>query len=160
MAAKYLRRETAIECPVHTMVKEAAAGLLELHGSFEKKDVLERCSMMAMSEAIRWDYIREFLQDEQGCELVPLASVYFKRHKYQEELTDPQRFLAQGHGKKTAGYAAVTMENDHLIVRRLQQRKAMANGAGKAFMKFAQAIEDRREKNLLTVVSPKAISAP
>ncbi len=142
--SKWLRKEKARACPVHMQVMEASAKQLELHGVFEKDAVLDDLNLAAMTDAIRWDYVREFLQDEQGCELVPLASAYFKRHKVTEEHVNPAKFLAQGHGKKTAGYAAVVPEHDHLVVARLRFRKAMANGVGVAFQDYLVATEKRR----------------
>jgi len=142
--SKWLRKEKARACPVHMQVLEASAKQLELHGVFNKDTVLSGLNLSAMTDAIRWDYIREFLQDEQGCELVPLAAAYFKRHKVTEEHVNPAKFLAQGHGKKTAGYAAVVPDNDHLVVERLKCRQAMANGVGVAFQDYLVATEKRR----------------
>ena len=75
---------------------------------------------------------------------MPLASVYFKRHKKTDEHVNPARYLAQGHGKKTAGFAAVVPEFDHLVVRRIEYRKRMANGVGEAFSNFLSAVQSRR----------------
>lgn len=142
--SKYLRREKARECPIHMMVTDEAAKHLELHGVFEKQSILDDLNLAAMTDAIRWDYVREFLEEEQGCELVPLAASYFKRHKKEEERVNPQRFIALGHGKKTMGFAAVVPEHDHLVVARLQHRKSMANGVGEAFRKYLVAVEQKR----------------
>lgn len=142
--SKWLRRDAAKACPVHMAVTDEAAKKLELHGVYEKDEVLRELNLSAMVDAIRWDYIREFLQDEQGCELVPLSAAYFKRHKTSEELVNPQKFIATGYGKKTCGFAAVIPENDHLVVARIKTRRAMANGAGRAFVGYCEAVEAKR----------------
>jgi hypothetical protein len=123
---------------------EAAADQLCLHGVFEKDAILDQLNLKAMSDAIRWDYIRDFLQEEQGCELVPLASVYFKRHQRHDEIANPSRYIAGGHGKKTAGYAAITSNNDHLVVAKIKIRHAISNGVGEAFRNYLQAAENKR----------------
>lgn len=148
--SKWLRRDKAKECPIHMMVMEEAARQLSLHGVFEKEAVLDDMNLSAMSDAIRWDYIREFLEEEQGCEMVPLASAYFKRHKKNEEHVNPIKFIAQGYGKKTVGFAAVLPENDHLVVAKIDCKKRMANGVGEAFQKYLVAVETKRALSIAT----------
>ena len=143
--SKWLRRGKAKACPIHMAVSDEASKQLQLHGVFEKASILDDLNLSAVSDAIRWDYIREFLQDEQGCELVPLAASYFKRHKRGEEQVNPAKFIALGYGKKTMGFAAVMPENDHLVVARIKSRKAMANGVGAAFQGYLLAVETKRE---------------
>lgn len=142
--SKYLRKDKARGCPVHMAILDECGRQLSLHGVFEKDAVLENLNLSAMTDAVRWDYIRNFLEEELGCEMVPLASVYFKRHKPEEERVNPQRFIATGHGKKTAGFATVTHENDHLYISRIESKKSMANGVGKAFEAFVQRVAERR----------------
>jgi hypothetical protein len=142
--SKYLRKEKARGCPVHMAIMDECSRQLSLHGVFQKDAVLEALNLEAMTDAVRWDYIRSFLEDELGCEMVPLASVYFKRHRLEEERVNPQRFIATGHGKKTAGFATVTHENDHLYVSRIEAKKSMANGVGKAFEEFVQKVSEKR----------------
>tara|TARA_R110000824_G_scaffold3913_1_gene18695 strand:- start:144 stop:572 length:429 start_codon:yes stop_codon:yes gene_type:complete len=123
---------------------ERASEDLEHSGAFNKEEILETLGLIVMADSVRWDYIREFLQEDQGCELVPVAASYFKRHKRDEELTSPERFIASGHGKKTAGFVSVTIQNDHLVVCRIGQRQKMANGAGEKFREYAEAVMERR----------------
>jgi hypothetical protein len=144
--SKHLRREAARACPIHQTIMETAADQLCLHGVFEKDAILDQLNLKAMSDAIRWDYIRDFLQEEQGCELVPLASAYFKRHQRHDEIANPSRYIAGGHGKKTAGYAAITSNNDHLVVAKIKIKHAISNGVGEAFRNYLQAAEDKRIK--------------
>lgn len=143
--SKYLRKDKARGCPVHMAVLDECGRQLSLHGVFEKSAVLEYLNLEAMADSVRWDYVRSFLEEEQGCEMVPLASVYFKRHKLEEERVNPQRFIATGHGKKTAGFATVTQENDHLYISRIDTKKKMANGVGEAFETFVQKVVEKRK---------------
>lgn len=142
--SKYLRKDKARSCPVHMAIMDECAKQLHLHGVFEKDEILASLNLEAMIDAVRWDYIRAFLEDELGCEMVPLASAYFKRHKKSEEHVNPQKFIALGHGKKTAGFATVTQENDHLFICRLKTKRAMANGVGKAFEAYLEQVSKKR----------------
>jgi len=144
----WLRREKALECPIHAAVREEASKRLENMGVFNKDEVLDALRFSAVRDAIRWDYIREFIQEDQGCELVPLSSAYFTRHTYKEEQVNPEKFLAQGHGKKTSGYAAVTLKNDHLVIARIKYREKTKNGVDMAFKNFVQEIQQQRRQYL------------
>src|SRR6478736_782533 len=141
----YIQRKTALACPVHMAIKQAAVERLTDKGVFSKEKVLEETNMLAMAEAIRWDYVREFIEEEHGCELMPLAASYFKRHQKEDEHIKPEKYLAQGHGKKTAGYAAVTNANDHLVICRIKYRAAVANGTVKAAQVFIAEVQAKRK---------------
>lgn len=142
--SKYLRKEKARGSPIYMSILDKCADELALHGVFRKDKVLDELALDTVSDAIRWDYIREFLEDEQGCEMVPLAEAYFKRHGSNEERINPQKFIAMGHGKKTAGYASVSHENDHLFIARIEHKRMMSNGVGKAFEEFASRVAQKR----------------
>ena len=149
---KYLRKEGARQCPIHTAVYEAAVDSLVMFGVFSKEDVINSLNFGAVADAIRWDYIREFIEEEQKCDLVPLAQTYFNRHKKAEEAVNPGRFIAMGFGKKTFGFAAVTPQNDHLVIERIRQRKAISNGVSQSFKEYLDRLNARRaESNLLPV---------
>ena len=92
--SKFVRRETVRKCAIHQTIMERASEDLEHSGAFNKEEILETLGLIVMADSVRWDYIREFLQEDQGCELVPVAASYFKRHKRDEELTSPERFIA------------------------------------------------------------------
>ncbi len=148
--SKWLRRESARECPVHKLIMEMAIERLSNHGSFCKDEILTSCNMQAMSDAIRWDYVREFIVEGLECDVMPVAASYFKRHPKMDELKSPERYLALGHGKKTAGYIAVTPENDHLVVCRVDQRVKQTNGVTSAFKSWITAVEKVRGAPVLT----------
>jgi protein involved in sex pheromone biosynthesis len=148
--SKFLRREKARGCPVHQVVLETAGAMLELHGVFSKEEVLEDTKMAAMGDAIRWDYVIEWLRDEQGVELVPVREAFFKRHSRERLERMPEKFLAAGHGVRTAGWASVSHgPNAPLVVKRLEQRKAMANGTGKKFHEFVASVRNHASNQVL-----------
>ena len=147
---KFLRREKARGCPVHQVVLETAGAMLELHGVFSKEDVLEDTKMTAMGDAIRWDYVIEWLREEQGVELVPVREAFFKRHSRERLERMPEKFLAAGHGVRTAGWASVSHgPNAPLVVKRVEQRKAMANGTGEEFRDFVQSVRRTASNEVL-----------
>ena len=153
--SKYMRREVIRECAIHQSIMDLASEGLETNGSFRKLNVIEALGLRAVEDSIRWDYIRDFLQEDQDCELVPVAERYFKQHQLAEEHTTPEKFIASGNGKKTAGFVSVIEGTDHLVVRRLQQRQALANGVGKAFRNYAEAVQTKRIA--LGVVTPQEL---
>lgn len=155
MTTKWLHKTTARKCPVHQAVTERAGALLARNGCFRKDKVLSDINLSTMAESIRWDYIRLFLEEDQGCELVPVAETYFKKHTMAEEFLSPEKFIASGHGKKTAGFCAVNEYNDHLVICRVKQRKHMANGVGKKFYEYLEAINDKRIANDQEVIEFK-----
>ena len=155
--SRFLRKEKARVCPIHNAVYDAAAARLGHDGVFSKEEIIEALRFDAVADAIRWDYIREFLEHDQGCSLTPLAAAYFKRHKREAEILNTSRYIAVGHGKKTAGYAAVTPANDHLVVAQVIIRKRMLNGAGEAFANYLQAIAAKRGSDPLTSTQRPAL---
>lgn len=157
--SNYLRKEKARQCPIHMAILDECADQLQLHGVFEKAAVLGRLNFEAVADSVRWDYIRDFLETEiVGCEMVPLAQAYFKRHKVEEERVNPQRFIALGHGKKTAGFASVTQQNDHLFVQRIEHKARMSNGVGEAFRVFVSKVDQRRQALGIESEQVKAIA--
>jgi hypothetical protein len=152
---RWLRKEAAKICPVHTAIVNKAVEHLVDTGVFSKDLVVEGTGMGAVADSIRWDYVREFIIEDQGVELIPLALAFFTRHQKQEEHLRPEKFLAQGYGKKTHGFAAVTKENDHLVIKRIEQRKALSNGVADSFQKFIDKIDARRvEEGLPSLTAP------
>jgi hypothetical protein len=152
---KWLRKEAARACPIHTAVYNAALVELVEYGVFNKQDVIDTLNFTAVADAIRWDYIRDFIVEDQGVELIPLAMAYWTRHQRQEEYVNPEKFLAQGYGKKTHGFAAVLKQNDHLVIKRLEQRKALSNGVAKSFQTYLENVDARRvQEGLPSLTAP------
>ena len=154
MSAKYLLRRKAEACPIHKAVMGEASKQLEEMGAFSKESVIETLRFQAIEDAIRWDYIRDFLEEVEGCELVPVVSLFFKgEHTKQRKAAPidlkPEKYLASGHGKKTAGYASVKMDaHAKLVLTRISQRKSVANGVGKAFEGYLSAVREKASTTL------------
>ena len=139
----YLRREIAIACPVHQAVLAKCADDLELSGRFKKDDVVKTLGFQAMESAIRWDYIVEFLREQQSVEVVPMAEAFWKQHKKSDRAIKPEKFMASGHGKKTVGYASVEMDGGVFALKKLKYKRTMANGTGEAFKTYAEKLRLR-----------------
>jgi len=153
MGAKYLRRDKARACPVHVPILRLCSKKLGENGFFEKDDVIGELRYEAVEDSIRWDYIAGFLREELGIELVPLASRFFKQHDRAERVVAPERFIASGHGKKTAGYAHVALDDGRLALRVLKWKTAQANGSLRSQRNLLKAID---KEGLL----PQGLSTP
>jgi hypothetical protein len=142
---KRLRRDAARACPVHKAVYDEAVRRLIAHDQFSFNEVLEATRLTAMAEAIRWDYIREFiLEDHDLRDLIPLSQAYYERHKRESELANPGKYVAWGGANREAvGYASATEDNRHLVVARLQQRRSVLNGSIK---RFQGCVDEARNK--------------
>lgn len=155
MSVKYMKRETAKGCPVHQAVMDTASDELAQHGYFSKVDVLDSLSFGAMEDAIRWDYLREFLEADYGIELIPLSKKFFngemvrlpgnsnRTRVHYDPVKDPEKCIAMGNGKKTYGYASVEVAGGALAIKTFERKKGMANGVGEAFKTFAEALVKR-----------------
>ena len=139
---KYLKRSDVKKCPTHMAVQEEATNALAEYGYFSKQEVIESAGMKVMGEHVRWDYLIDFIKLDQDCDLVPIAQRFWKMTEI-ERTVYPERALAVGHGKKTAGYALVSVCDGRLAVKKLTYKQAIANGTGKKFREFADALEER-----------------
>lgn len=144
MTVSYIKKITARRCPVHQTILELASDELADVGYFNKEQLLERARMSAMSSAIRWDYIADFIKEDGRCELIPLAPRFWKMSP-EDRMIKPEKALAGGHGKKTAGYALVSVEHSALAIKQLARKRGLANGVGKAFRRFADELESQDE---------------
>ena len=150
---KWLRKEKARLCPIHQAVLQTTLDELHTHGYFHKQEVLEQLSFDAVAEAIRWDYISEFIRDDLSEEIVPLAQAFWTgtkadkaaKRKITPELRkkNPGAYLAMGHGKRTAGYALVSVDDHRLAVKHLSFKRNLANGVGTSFREFATELQKR-----------------
>ena len=139
----YLRRTDAMLCPVHNAILNKCADDLELSGRFKKEDVIDLLGFKAVAASIRWDYIVEFLREQQFVEVVPMAASFWKQHKKADRVINPEKFMASGHGKKTVGYASVELDNGIYAIKKLEHKKAMANGVGAAFRVYSEKLTQR-----------------
>jgi hypothetical protein len=107
-------------------VLDTARRHLKGTGCFSKEEVITETNMAGVENAIRWDYIREFLSTELG-PLVPVVSRFFKTRPGYSHALNPEKFVAQGYGKKTAGFALVRDETVELATSYLINRVVVAD---------------------------------
>ncbi len=116
-------------CKVHQEVVGVAVEHMNTRGSFSKDEVLAETGFTGVADSIRWDYVREAIERELGVHTVPVVSRFFsKRPGFSKELS-PEKFVASGYGKKTAGFAAVRDETAPLAGSWLSSVAAKAEGA-------------------------------
>ena len=127
--SNYVRREHLEGCKLHREIFVEAHVLLDKHGYFTKQEVIETTKLEGVADGIRWDYVYDSLQKVlEGLELVPVASRFFTHPHSSGDRYVPMRFIASGHGKKTAGYALVSHTDEgRLLVRPWEQLKPKAS---------------------------------
>jgi hypothetical protein len=150
---KWLRFEIALKSPYYTVIKDACIVRLEEWGKFSKRQVMEATGFDVFDDSvIRWDYIKLMIDKEKGTELVPMVQSFFNATatergreagltREQEEREFPGRFIAQGHGKKCAGYALMEERNGHFVLRYLTYKRSKAGGAIKAANKTLETAQ-------------------
>ena len=111
---------------IYQAIRDKADEYLKLNYCFRKSAVIADMKLEAFADSIRWDYIRDMLQDiNKDVEIIPMAEAFFKtmievdgvRRKNTPELQKrlPERFIASGHGKKAAGYVLAVPHNGHFV---------------------------------------------
>jgi len=143
----YARREKIRLCAIHRALHQAGITRLGADGFFALDEVMEDAAFHGIStNSIRWDYLREWWQEDVGCELVPLAKEWFLSVKARKakgipppEIA-PQKYVAIGNGKATVGFANVTLCEGKLAIRKFQQKVAVANGAQNAVDKYQKML--------------------
>lgn len=160
MSAKFMRKETALACPVHMKIKKLAEeGLMDV-GYFEKAEILKDSNLIAMADSIRWDYIREFIEiGETGhdCELIPLSQRFFVWRRTAAEIKEdlipsnrkkameivPDKFLAGGNGKRTAGYLlAGETSCPNITIRKMERRQNHNSGTEDKWKGYQRNVTD------------------
>lgn len=146
---RYTTEKAVRACDIHKEIKAAAIKALENPGFFAKDEVVSKLGYGTLADSVRWDHLRRFIEDELGCELIPLAKAFFHKSEKIDKTTKrrrpagrddpaevkrvPERFIAWGNGKRAFGYASVVQANGNLVVRRLVYREHVALGTyGKA----------------------------
>ena len=148
MNTGYIRKSSAAKCIVHRMVKECCIEELHNKGYFRKEKILKDLGI-ASDEGLRWDYLREFIEDETKVELVGVAERFFQRQKecdYDDEgnpitvQTHPNRYIAGGSGRRTVGYASVVLYDGSFAVARIKTRVATTKTMRNKNKKDARAL--------------------
>lgn len=173
--SKWLRMTQAQKSPVYIAIKDTMTDRLSVAGYFEKTEVLEATGFATVADSIRWDYLRQMIENEHHTELIPLSAQFFqktllidgkRRHlggtrRREYELLFPEKFVASGHGKRTAGFAIASQENGHFLVRVLYRKQGQARGMVKSANRTAQIASTVHLDNLskLELIEPPCSDA-
>jgi hypothetical protein len=137
---KWLRYESAKSSRVYRDIVTDAVDRLTHAGSFAKKDVLGATALDVFDdESIRWDYVKRIIEADHDTELIPMASVFFKEGQRNGRRDTrhgaafppaqfPERYIATGYGKKTAGFCIASGENGHFVVHTLKMIRGAVRG--------------------------------
>jgi len=143
---KYLRKEDAKNCELHRAIRIKCLDDLTSVGAFHKNEVLEELGYMTVSDSIRWDYIKEFIErpnplKKDECELIPVNERFFHWRRNRAERRDgvttkqsearetlPEKLIAGGNGRRTAGYVLAGNSYPSITITKLKLRYAMADG--------------------------------
>jgi len=129
-----LLKSKARGCRVHQELMDEALKQLQARNAFCFEDVLELHNYGAVKDSIRWDYIREFIEEDTGQTLVPLAATYFRRHSMAQEVANPGKFVSgAGGNKEAAGYVWFSKETSHLVRHYMMGRHNQIEGAQQAY---------------------------
>src|ERR1019366_7696163 len=154
---KFLTYKKACSSPLYIAVRDRCVDILtdpKGPSSFQKDAVLVYLQYDAIE--FRWDHIRHMIEapKEEGgydCELIPLASSYFKRwDKDHPPASFPGRYMALGSGKRTVGYASAVRENGHFVFKVLEQKRSVAKGCVASHDKTVRTASNQ---HVLTVLS-------
>ena len=161
----YIKYTTFLKCPVHEKVRDECLARLVAVGYFEKEAVLRAKGLSTMANSIQWHFIQQWLDEKNGARVVPVSSAFFRLKDHytnpdakaaaELRLANPARCLASGHGKRTAGYVAVTFQGGVLAQTKLEIRKKVAVGTAKS----ASAFEGEMAGKGLTVSSDRTSKA-
>ena len=144
--SKWMPYEAVKECEIHMKLKREAEEWLDAFGFFEVEEVIEKTGFKLVSPAVRWDYIVRWIEEGQPYFLIPVAASFFpktrkeKAFKRENEPTAvPEKYIATGYGKRTAGYVAGNRDNEHFV--RYQIKTNANRGKGK----MAKTLERARK---------------
>jgi hypothetical protein len=164
--AKKVTYNDVLACPMHQSIYIFVRHLLNTDGYFEISKVIEKTSCGAVQNAIRWDYIVRMVQEgrtvseepeamERELEkltLIPLAEPFFKTKPKHRSLELLQRFIAQGYGKRTAGYGVLGILEGRIAVKIRDNKEAQIVGQSQALAKLN---EDLETQGLIALDSPE-----
>lgn len=168
---KYMRIEDAKSSKVYIDLKDLIVDRLINLGYFSKEDVLTASGYMAVSDSIRWDYLRRMIEEEHHTELIPLSAKFFgktlvvdgrrrrlgdlhgSQHR-QLEIQFPEQMIATGYGQRTAGFAMADQRNGHFIVQLLQIKRGRVRGAVNA---LNRTVEIAARANIKKIDAPESL---
>jgi len=155
---RYSSEKAVKTCALHDKIKTACVDALTKVGYFAKDEVLNDLAFGTIADSVRWDLLRRFIEEDMGCELIPLAKPFFHRGEVDRATRKrppagrddpealqrvPQRFIAWGNGKRAFGYASINEANGALVIKRLEYRRNVAIGTRAKATKLASDMESR-----------------
>jgi len=163
MSTRYLHRSVAEKCPVHTAIKNLCIERIVKDSFFNKEEVVKAARFAAVSESIRWDYVRSFIEEDEGVALIPITSRFFKWKPTKSELNEhgtivdgrlklpkndavikiPEKFIAGGNGRRTAGYMKADSVHPTITLAKMHNRRGVRNGVSEAFDNYLIAVKNR-----------------
>ena len=147
-ATKGMRLASARNCLVHQKIIEVARDTLLRRGYFEKEKILDKAKLKTMAHSIAWHHVVTLLNEgPHEFELIPLGAGFFKAEDSADRLANPRKYLAGGHGGKTAGYCTMDYQDCAFAKPKLEQKKRVKDGAVAAHKSFAGTLR-RHEKRL------------
>ena len=155
---KYLKTSKAREDAIYQSIVWACIDQLTDSGSFSMDDIMDEVELVRvtrdafgavniepvgimvqpavfMGNSIRWDYVRQFIEEEMADDLIPVSAAFFKRHQVEKEKLAPEKYLAGGGSKKCTGYALACRENGHLAEKHYGDVIRRSVGSVKSTMK-------------------------
>lgn len=145
---KIVHKRTVRKCPIHRTLRDKAVDQLNERSKFEFAALLELTGFVAMEESVKWDFIHDFIEEDTGQELIPVADDYFRRHQFQDELISPEKYLAgAGGNKRTAGYIWFSKHTAHLVRHFFTKRCTMLEGSNKSYISSREKVIERLGKD-------------
>lgn len=129
---KYTRKLAARQCEIHSKIYYMAFDFLCDQDFYSEDKIVEKLELKIFQNAIRWDYIGEFLKEDMGEDLIPIVASFFKEIEKDKEKAiiqfnkDPGKYIAVGNGKKTKGYARICSKTGALAEHRMNHKKEQA----------------------------------
>lgn len=163
-------RAQARACPVHSAVLEQCKIEMQQHNYCNKLHALTITNFIGVADAIYWNYIREFIEEDLKVTLLSLSEIFFegemiklKGAKRKKHVTyGPgdkhyvEKSLAQGYGKTCKGFGNIEIGGGRLAIKTLGLKAAVANGVKDAHIDLATAVQNNSQ---ITSTTLKALPA-
>lgn len=166
---------------LHQKVLAAARKALLADGCFHKEDIMKEAKDVFLIDAVRWDWIvRKLTADKSfpggGVELISVAEFFFKAsaktkaamntdYTYKHEDSFPGKYVAQGYGKRTAGWVLATFAEGRFALYKAELSKKNADGRTKQNQALGTAvtgklISEGKTAKVAAIAQASGIPAP
>jgi hypothetical protein len=159
---KFVKFSTVLQTPLYQEIIRQCVIRLEVSPYvFRKDEVMEAANAVPFADSINWSFVQRWLEEGDDKALVdgPLPEGYgegslipvvgsfwdgrdgVSREDIPEDrMKHPGKYIAQGHGKRTAGYALVCEENGELALKVQRIKCARARGVNESRVATEQSI--------------------